>query len=580
MAARLEWLRERRVPRALVATVFFAVATCVWFAPLTLHLDSRVLGGPSDATSTIRDYWAADRQGHTPFTLEYDHLVGAPEGMEATPGIQIANAPQPLIVWGFGKVIGRVAAWNLFILLGIALSGICTFLLLDRLRLHPVASVFGAYAFGFSGFVVEKAYAGHAGLTQAWVLPLLLLTLFRMRERQTIGAAAIVGGALGLACYMHSYYGLIGGFMVALFVAVEIVLASGRTERLWRFTLFDVAAGVAFLSLVPALLGLFFFRSTVRETSVHPIESLQQFGSRFAAYFAPNTHSPTLGELVPSAVRARLESSGEPSLYFGLTTIALACTWLLIRRRRLSPVRPEDHFLTVFGVSLLVGGWVMSLPRLYGWGFVRVPTPAWFIGHVTTFWRVYARFGVLVGLALVLLAALALDLLVRRRGAWIGVLALALLAVELVPGLPVATWRANDPPAADRWLGRHPGGIVANYPLPTGPPSGRRAQRPRVLLPNLPRPSAVRQPGAAPEATGARITNPDKGHRQSRDAGCARRREGALRSPARRCLPCNRYGAAGRPAGLPPRRPIPRCSCSPGHCQAVKHRRNAERMGS
>ena len=91
----------------------------------------------SDATSTIRDYWAADRQGHTPFTLEYDHLVGAPEGVEATPGIQIANAPQPLIVWGFGKVIGRVAAWNLFILLGIALSGICTFLLLDRFAFTP-----------------------------------------------------------------------------------------------------------------------------------------------------------------------------------------------------------------------------------------------------------------------------------------------------------------------------------------------------------------------------------------------------------------------------------------------------------
>ncbi len=82
----------------------------------------------------------------------------------------------------------------------------------------------------------------------------------------------------------------------------------------------------------------------------------------------------------------------------------------------------------------------------------------------------------LVGLAVVLLAALALDAARATARRWIGVLALALLAVELVPGLPVATWpSANDPPA-DTTAGS--AGIPAESSRtihsPTDRPSGRR----------------------------------------------------------------------------------------------------------
>jgi hypothetical protein len=89
---------------------------------------------------------------------------------------------------------------------------------------------------------------------------------------------------------------------------------------------------------------------------------------------------------------------------------------------------------------------------------------------VTTYWRVYSRFGLLVCFALAILAALALTTIGRRGGrAWLlPAAALLLVAVEFLPG-NVGALAANARPAWVRWLAVHPRGIVATYPLPLGP---------------------------------------------------------------------------------------------------------------
>jgi hypothetical protein len=86
----------------------------------------------------------------------------------------------------------------------------------------------------------------------------------------------------------------------------------------------------------------------------------------------------------------------------------------------------------------------------------------------TSFWRVYARFAVLFGLAVTSLAAFALTALARRRGAFSRYLAPAALVlvafVEFLPG-NVAALSTNARPDWVAWLARAPRGIVATYPV-------------------------------------------------------------------------------------------------------------------
>jgi hypothetical protein len=440
--------------RHLAVAAVYVVMTAAVFWPLVADLSSSVLGTYSDATSTIRDYAAAERQDATPFTLDRDELVNAPEGLDVSPSVQVANAIQPLFVWGLHDAIGFVAAWNLFVLLGIVLSAFSAYFLLHRLGAHPLAALFGGAVFGFNGYLVEKAFVGHGGLVHAWVLVVVALALLRLDRAATIRNAVLVGAAVALAFYMHNYYGLIAGFLVVIGALIRIAIGPAR---LWQFTL--VTAG---LLMIPALVAV--LRDPgVDVTTFRGVGALQQFGARIPAYVTPNVRNPVLGSLVPTRLQTHLEASGEPSLFFGFTTIGLAVAWLTVLRRR-----AVEEMRRIGDIAVVVGcaAFVMSLPRLLDVGPFSLPMPSWFIGHVTTAFRVYARFGIVVGLCLIVLAAFALHVLIRSYGRWVAAVAFALVAAELVPGLPPQTLALDRPSALSQWLERQPRGIVAHYPDP------------------------------------------------------------------------------------------------------------------
>ena len=97
-----------------------------------------------------------------------------------------------------------------------------------------------------------------------------------------------------------------------------------------------------------------------------------------------------------------------------------------------------------------------------------IPMPSYLIGEITTFWRVFARFGLLVTFALAALAAFALTVLIRRyrHGLAVAVAACALVVVEYFSGFAPTYSFANPDPWVG-WLKQQPRGIVAHYPLPT-----------------------------------------------------------------------------------------------------------------
>jgi hypothetical protein len=102
--------------------------------------------------------------------------------------------------------------------------------------------------------------------------------------------------------------------------------------------------------------------------------------------------------------------------------------------------------------------------------WIPIPDPAEIVGGVISWWRVYARLAAIAGLGLVILAAFALDRLLRSRHPLLLALALVgtlAIAFEALPGAPVATASLRVD-AATAWLRDHPGGIIATYPMQPG----------------------------------------------------------------------------------------------------------------
>ena len=475
-------VRSRTAVTARVALVLLtsSIVTLLWLFPLVHHMGSSVLSQPNDATTSLRGYWLAAHEHKSPFTLRWDNYLDAPEGVSAQRGVAAANAVQPAFVWSLRHLLGLVAAWNLFVIAGFVLSATSTYLLLRRLGEGRLAATFGAYVFAFNTYMFEKATAGHAGLVQTWVFPLLVMLLLELRRRPRASTAAFIGLGVALASYLHNYYGLIAGFLVAVAYAVALGQDRSAAERRRTALFFLVSIGAAAACLVPAAIGLSLDRTTVTQYS-HPTVSLQQFGSRPLAFLVPAKGNPFLGWILSSGQRTSLEHSGEPTLFFGWTTILLAALAVVMLLKRRWAFDRATRNVVVTAALLIPLAYYMSLPRLIDIGPISVPAGSWFLGHVTTVFRVYARFAILVGLGLVVLASLALDAVVHRfaAGRAIGAAAIAIVAAELVFQLPIHTWSTARVPAYDRYLATQPRGIVAFYPAPNGSslPAGEVADR-------------------------------------------------------------------------------------------------------
>ena len=469
VARQVRSLATERRERLLFAFLAYALLTLALLWPMIVNLKSTVLGGPADSTMAIRGYWAIHEQGGTPFSFEQDYLDGAPEGVPYHSAVAIAQPIQSLAVWTLQPLLGFIGAFNVFLIIGFVLTGFFGFALLDRLEMHPLTSFFGGYVLAFNPWMLERAFAGHAAFNHVWIFLVLILALLRMSERRTIASAALAGACAGGTFLFAAYFGLLGAIVVAVYFVFELLRVHGWPEKLWTLTLSCAVLGVTLLCLLPGLIAYKLDHRGVTSLVTHSSFELHQFGAETASYLVPSRGHPVFGGFARSVDHAAFFS--ERTLYFGWTTILLAAVglYLVVRRDPRVFAHVTRRHAVVFAAILLPVAFWSSLRRVVHVLHVPIPTLSYFVEHVTTFYRVYARFGVIVGIALVILAAPALDRLIRRTrwGPAIGCALLVLVMFELLPARPTAWAEASSPPAYDRWLAEQPRGTVVHYPMRT-----------------------------------------------------------------------------------------------------------------
>lgn len=451
------------------ATAIVAVVGAIVFGSVVTNPTSHVLSGFTDAAMTMRAYDIIDQAGSTPFTFSRDPFNGAPEGYPMLPSAQIAAPIQPAFVWLSKDALGIVGAVNTFLLIGLLLTGVAMFALLDRCGVGFLPGVFAALLVTFNPWMVERAASGHVAFAHGWVLILLLFTLLRLREKRTVTRAAVAGATYGLCFLMASYSGLLATALVTGFALLDFVTAGTRVERLWTLTLLTTIGATTAIFLTPGLAVLVMKQEQITASLSRSAAQLQLGGASPLHYILPSPRHPLVGSL---AERLRpWDFFHEKTVFFGYTTAVLAAlaTIALIRRGepRRGPHADRQRHLARLALAAGPIALVLSFGRSITIAGLDVPMPAYLLGEVTSFYRIYARLGFVVALCLAILAALYLSRLNKRKhGPLIVVGLIALTAVELAPGT-VDAIRIDAPPLHDRWLATQSDGIVAHYPMIT-----------------------------------------------------------------------------------------------------------------
>ena len=346
------------------------------------------------------------------------------------------------------------------------LTGLAMFLMLDSVCFGFLPSLFGGLLAAFNPWMYERVVSGHVAFAHGWVLILLLFALLRLRQERTLSRAAVAGGCYGLCFLMASYFGLLATALVIGFAIVDLFSVGFWAERIWTCSLLAVMSGVMFLALVPGVLALALDRDAVVGTLTRGLSQVDYFSASPTDYLLPAPNHPVVGGAVED-VRAE-DPVREKTLFFGYVTILLAgaTVFCLIRSGRQSGGSPRRELLWL---SVAAGGVALlgSFGRKLNIGSAEIPLPGYLLAEVTTFYRVYARLGFVVGLALAILAAAALARISRRRYGVVAATAIvALVAMELAP-TPSGAVRIDRAPAYDEWLADQRPGIVAHYPMMT-----------------------------------------------------------------------------------------------------------------
>lgn len=430
-------LKTRAAPRHAARNHVIAFAACLALAfvftlPGSLSLNSGLLGDPGDNFQHAWFLWHFARallRGHNPF---YTHLMFYPTRVNLT-----WSTTDPLagfLALPLSVFAGPVVAYNLSLILQLALAAFCARLLCLRISQNEVAALIGGMLFGFSPYLMAQALQ-HLSLVTAFPIPLFILALDRIFSSQSPAwrAGIPLGIALLLAGLAHYDCAAICLVFAALWFAIEVgqQLRSGITRflaRVWR----PIAAGAAtfFIGFSPLLWMMLGTHSEI--PSPRKPGHIEVMSADALGFAIPSWNHIFFGKIARNWNPGLFLAGVEGTVYIGAVVLALAAIGFWKRRE-------TNQFWAIRAAILGFSFWILSLgPRIHALGHeLSFPAPAalFFDLPFAKFISAPARFDVIVALCLAILSALAMKCLLeapafRIHRYWVVPLIVALVMAD------------------------------------------------------------------------------------------------------------------------------------------------------
>jgi hypothetical protein len=456
-------LRSRRL-QLLAATVAYLGFAIYLTWPLVTDLDHRIYGAVGDLTGAMSNFRELIESGRFPFAPGTLHDFAAPEGFAIRWTLNISTVSSFSLAYLLSWAFGPIAGFGIYLLAGFTLSGVAMFLLVRRLVGHAGVAFVAGYLYAFYPFVVVKAQ-GHVDFVHGWVLVMLAWRLLELMERPTVRNGVYSGLALLLVFTWTPYHILFGGAMALALAVVALSFAWRRRQIQQTLIALVVTGGIGL-----AWLGGIVLLNTAAprdEIRSHSIQEAIVYSARAFEYVVPTSEHPLVGKSAGKYRADHMHGSNisESTLYVGISVIVLALLGLVTATWRGGSARRA----AIAAAVLVIAGFALSAPPRVDLLGVNFPTATQFLFDLTSTWRAFSRFVVVVMLGLVLLAAMGMFTMVRRRRVLLQGVLLSLLLVITAGDLWAArpahgTNKIVVPPTYLR-LKDLPQGMAVEYPL-------------------------------------------------------------------------------------------------------------------
>jgi len=394
-----------------------------------------------------------------------------------------------------------ILTFNLQVFLNFFFNAILTYLLVYYLTKKKSCGIFSGIIFAFCPYQFSRIWQ-HLGLTYNQLIPLSLFTAILLKEKKGKKYFFLfLISILLLFSFDFSimYFGvttLLTLFIFTIFYRWKEKISSKKFFLISDLKYFRNAftAGVlAVIILSPQFLPIVLHRlnnSASSEASVfnlyrRPFEDLFSQSARPLSYFLPAVVHPIFGKFTEQFIGSSLYgvSLTEHTLYLGWVPLILAFVafrkWRRERRLRAKSQEPrarEDFYISFF-IFLAVVAWFFSQPPWWNIFGFKIYMPSFFMYKILPMYRAYCRFGIVLMLAVAVLAGFGLKFILLKLKAenlklFVTILFCVLVLFEFWNYPPYKVIDVSKVPAVYYWLQGQPGDfVIAEYPLDADSPN-------------------------------------------------------------------------------------------------------------
>lgn len=448
------WLRRDSAALALFALIGLLVMAPALGAPRTL-----VIGAPGDIYQHVYMVgWAAQALllGEAPFV---DPRLGYPATLylTATDVPLLSLAAVAPATWALGATFG----YNLMVLAAHTLSGYLAYSWAGSATGSRMAGLVAGVILLLAPYRILRS-TGHSTLMSAYVLVLFFWALeHALAPARPVARRMVLLGFATLAVGLTSQYYLV----ICLVTGAAYALLRRWREPLALARLAGPAAlAVACGTLVSAIPYLMAMGAGVYATySVQ--DDIRTWSLDPFNFITPAAIHPLWGAFFQDI--HPVGHLGEQTMYLGVAALALAGAALALR----GPARPPVWVWA--GVALVAATIAVGTDLHISGEPVSQDSPVWLPAYymanlpLVRLARAWSRFGAVTVLFVAMLAGVGAAALAARsrRPAFVAATAVALIAVDFLPGRLPATPVAPRP--IDRWLAAQPGDFAVAH-LPPG----------------------------------------------------------------------------------------------------------------
>ncbi|MCL2689394.1 MAG: YfhO family protein [Chitinispirillia bacterium] len=277
---------------------------------------------------------------------------------------QVAGVLYPFnIVLSLLPVSDEAFWWSIqaCLALHILIAGITMFVYLRFKKRSDIASLFGAIAFMFGGFLITHLVHTMMVYILAW-FPLVLMYLEKaiagLKPRHALIGGLLLGLTMLAGHPQFSFYQFI--FMFA--ICAYLLYQKGRSNIVKGMIaigiFFGIAMGIALVQYLPALefSGLTLRTDyTIKDTSEGSLQFIQLITMLMPKVFGAFTGNPQVPPFwLEDSFRHGYYNYWETCFYFGISTLILACFWL--RKIKTNRVVMFAVLWMIGSLSLALGG--------------------------------------------------------------------------------------------------------------------------------------------------------------------------------------------------------------------------------